>query len=240
MPDVVLFPVARRRAMSSGMWRNAVCMAVVGLVACEHTPTPKTTVSVLQPCPEAPALGGPSSKPVAADAAVVERLHQQLGMNWLAASEETFRRAHPSCYEDEAEDECSLFEPIDELQTDRQCDPSCTNRSHTFEDGVLRTLLIKRSVFDVDQQFASRFRRDAELIASVIERRIGPPVVSNRSRYRWPDIEALAENARDEKVVLDHRVWIDEHHRAEWTLTGVPGHHAGIMLHVEVRAFAEP
>jgi len=115
----------------------------------------------------------------------------------------------------------------------QQCEDGCTWWTYGFSADVLREAELERSVYDADAEYAAEFARESGVVYDALERRLhAPPQVEQLAT--WADVEAADEDA--DTIILERRTWALPEFIIVATLEGHPGHHAGIILRVKVRA----
>lgn len=113
----------------------------------------------------------------------------------------------------------------------RRCEGGCTWWTYRFERERLDVAELERSEWDVDRETAVRFVSEGHRVADELTRRLGvAPEVDRIARW------AAVERSDAERVLLERHVWARADVLVTLTLSGRPGHHPGVVLHVRVEA----
>jgi hypothetical protein len=178
--------------------------------------TPATTA------PEAPATA-------ARDAPTHREPGPPFGLSLPGTTKAAVFALHPACEAafDADTDTCRFHGSIGDFAGPPLCEDGCTWWTYTFGGNALLRVDLERSHVDVDAEGFARFAAEAELVAGILERDLGP--AKRIEDGLWENVESSTLN---QQITLFSRSWSRDGVRTAWDVSGVTGHHPQAILRV--------
>ncbi len=149
----------------------------------------------------------------------------------LGVPREQLLRDVPDCAESlNAElSECRFHRSIGDLPLSKQCQNGCTWRTYEFTAGKLSRVHIAREVYDASPEFVAAFTEEANIVAEALRNQVGTSPATNEDLAAWNEAATHGE-----WIVLSQQQWNLERATLTWKLLQAPGHHAGVLLHIDL------